>query len=684
MRNLSKLISFVIIITILISSMCSVSYASNAGDFVVQNGILTAYKGSDVDVVIPDNLGIVTIGDKAFHGQAIHSIVIPQGVSLIGGDAFNYCESLTTVSIPNSVTLIGDEAFADCHKLTTVNIPDSVKTIGNSAFYFCKSLMTLSIPDSVTSIGREAFVYTPLTAINLPKNITSIELGTFIGCSRLTSVTIPDGVTSIGDEAFADCTSLKTVHIPDSVTSVGFATFENTALFEPLLLNNSSYLCYVPNSFTDYTIPETVIKISGGAFYGCSDLKTIIIPPKVSEIGKFTFYECASLSSVTIPDSVTSIGDYAFYECRNLTSITIPQNVTDIGENVFSLTGLKTPIYSDSGRKLCFVPANTTSYDIPSTVKKISGGAFAGCSQITTLSIPEGVTSIGTKAFSGCSNLATVTIPESVNEIGAFAFNDCISLTSVNIPQGFTQIPNGLFSGCSSLKAVRLPSTITSIGECAFYSCKSLTSINIPDKTTYIGSIAFSNTYLTSIYLSNRSIVINGMAFPTKITIYGHSSSTAETYAEAFKCSFVLIDKTAQPSSSTVLVNGKSVTFQAYTIDDNNYFKLRDLATALNGTGKQFGVGWDGINNAIAITSNTPYTPVGGELNISEKTSNSSATLSSAQIYVDGKIASLTAYTIDGNNYFKLRDIGQTLNFGVTWAGSTNTINIDTSRNYPN
>jgi len=139
---------------------------------------------------------------------------------------------------------------------------------------------------------------------------------------------------------------------------------------------------------------------------------------------------------------------------------------------------------------------------------------------------------------------------------------------------------------------------------------------------------------------------------------------------------------TATPTSSTVLVNGTSVPFQAYNIGGSNYFKLRDTADVLNGTGKQFNVGWDGTNNAITITSNTAYTPVGGELTNSGGSSSISAALSTAKVYLDGKEVSLTAYTINGNNYFKLRDVAAALNFGVTYDSSTSTIAINATTGY--
>ncbi len=49
---------------------------------------------------------------------------------------------------------------------------------------------------------------------------------------------------------------------------------------------------------------------------------------------------------------------------------------------------------------------------------------------------------------------------------------------------------------------------------------------------------------------------------------------------------------------------------------------------------------------------------------------------------MNGNVASLTAYTINGNNYFKLRDLGKLLDFGVGWDNNTRTISINTNTSY--
>jgi len=137
----------------------------------------------------------------------------------------------------------------------------------------------------------------------------------------------------------------------------------------------------------------------------------------------------------------------------------------------------------------------------------------------------------------------------------------------------------------------------------------------------------------------------------------------------------------ASPSASEILVDGVATSFNAYLINDNNYFKLRDLAKVVSGTGKQFEVQWNNATNTIHLFSGQPYIAIGGELAPGDGVKKIPVA-NAAKIYKDGTEIVLTAYNIDGYNYFKLRDVAQAFNIGVSYDGQTNTVGIDTSIGY--
>ena len=131
----------------------------------------------------------------------------------------------------------------------------------------------------------------------------------------------------------------------------------------------------------------------------------------------------------------------------------------------------------------------------------------------------------------------------------------------------------------------------------------------------------------------------------------------------------------AVPTHSSVILDGSAINLDAYEIAGNNYFKIRDLASVLSGTNSQFEVIWDAKTRAIQLTPGMPYTLVGGELTPGTGQSQS-ATVSDAKVLLNGETLNMTAYEINGNTYFKLRDLGQTLGFGVDWDGAQNAVLI--------
>ena len=170
-----------------------------------------------------------------YHYSIVKSLVLNEGVTTIGGYAFDNCPLITSINIPNTVTSIGEWAFESCHGLTSVTIPESVASIGLGAFNDCTGLTS---PVYNTHI----FAYMPTSysgSYTIPVGIESIAGKAFEDCTGLTSISIPNSVTTIRDCAFQGCTGLTSITC-EAVTppSLGSSAFEN--------VDKSKCTLYVP------------------------------------------------------------------------------------------------------------------------------------------------------------------------------------------------------------------------------------------------------------------------------------------------------------------------------------------------------------------------------------------------------------------------------------------------------
>ena len=76
-------------------------------------------------------------------GSFIEHVIIEDGVTGIGKQAFYGCKSLTSVIIPNSVTSIGSSAFSGCDSLERVSLGDGLTSIGGGRFTLASNSQAL-------------------------------------------------------------------------------------------------------------------------------------------------------------------------------------------------------------------------------------------------------------------------------------------------------------------------------------------------------------------------------------------------------------------------------------------------------------------------------------------------------------------------------------------------------------
>ncbi|MCD7813160.1 MAG: leucine-rich repeat protein [Lachnospiraceae bacterium] len=304
---------------------------------------------------------VVTNTPSADSTSQIKKAVFEKGVTSVGATAFYGCENLTSISFADSIISIGDNAFAECTILTSVTLPESLDYMGFGVFAGT-GLTSIAIPDSVTSMGYNVFGNCEnLSQVSWGSSLTSIPYLTFYGCSNLTNFTVPSHVQTIEGNAF-EYAGLTNITFSSSLVDIGNGAFTGTPLLDSLSAQGD--FAVVDHILIKYngdggavTIPDNVVNIAGGAFYGCS-LSSIVIPEGVTVIGEYAFY-MTGLTSVTIPKTVTSIGNTALgYEFFEGASGKGPEPVEF---TIYGYTGTAAETYAATSNKFTFVALDSSA-----------------------------------------------------------------------------------------------------------------------------------------------------------------------------------------------------------------------------------------------------------------------------------------------------------------------------------
>ena len=432
------------------------------------------------------------------------------GFNISNGVLSGYTGNETEVEIPYGVNTIDSEVFCGNSTIESVTIPDGVTTIGYAAFKDCTSLKSIKLPDSVTTIEDSAFW----------------------GCSSLSDVKIGRGLYKLGSGTFSDCDNLKRV-----VFYHGNLNFRcvDSGLYN--LDKSVMYQYFAGSESTTFTIPESVSEIKRYSFWGCDNLKEIIVPG-MPEIGEFAFASCNSLENLVFQTPTTKLSMGAAKDCINLKQVTLPISLSNIHETAFE--GCPDTLY--------FNCPDMTSAAAFATERGYTTGDFNtyDSSQLVFVEDPEILFSESVSDDSASDNDAEEAAEEDFSlytftnddvdgellgsseivsdrayvimssdmkvsdgselqqdtqseekaitgETGDYSHYLDLTLTSYNIPAGTTAIGSFAFAR-TRLSEIAIPDGVTEIGKGAFYHCDSLTNVSIPNSVKKVGEKAFAYT----------------------------------------------------------------------------------------------------------------------------------------------------------------------------------------------
>lgn len=281
----------------------------------------------DVENIIIEQ-GVTAIGKNAFYNvNSARNLDIAGSVYTISDDAFSYCENFTDVEIPNGVKYIEKGAFAYCTNLQTITIPASVMRVEHGMFSSCRSLRDIIVDTNNTHYsswegalyskeGLILYVYPAgRSEFKISDRVETISSSALYGCAELTEVIIPDNVTGINYGAFNNCSSLQKVVLPEFISDNWNGLFINCASLTEVIL---------PEKLVDSTSCDKKHRFYN-TFNNCINLSEIHIPENVNVLYR-TFSGCENLETVYLPITLEKIEENTFYRCYNLKKVVYAGN----------------------------------------------------------------------------------------------------------------------------------------------------------------------------------------------------------------------------------------------------------------------------------------------------------------------------------------------------------------------
>ena len=290
----------------------------------------------------------------------VKKIVINEGISSIGTNAFCGLEKAESIKIPHSVKTIYSGALQGCESIEEVHLPNNLTNIGTNAFFLMGSCKGFYIdePGPKTAYHTEdGVLFCNQTLITYPQGNTRA------------SYRVPYGTEKLEGLAFANTTYLQTVYIPETMTKLDSKMFSDES-------NGSTHMQYPLQIY--FCTTEVVDQ------FGMSEFKNL---PKDSRIYAKRQETCTKINNggVTNPNDVRAevyqqTEPYSAYEALKKTYANHSYRINSGRTTLFRYEAADAPTARDT---TAWTSSNTDIAISPDGMGYITGGTKPGKATIT-------------------------------------------------------------------------------------------------------------------------------------------------------------------------------------------------------------------------------------------------------------------------------------------------------------
>ena len=244
-------------------------------------------------------------GDNAIYSydKATRTLTISGTGAMWNGTNYSYLGTVDKIVIGNGITVIGEDAFAKFNGVGSVEISDTVTTIKGNAF---NDLKSITIPKTVRTVETDAF--NGVGKVVVEGDMNNFQYG------------------ALGSE-------VQEVQLKGSAETLGLALAEvQDRDYLSVTITKDNNRCRIANGCLVSSDGKTV-------YYHISDSNKVTIPDTAVTIKSAAFYN-QGIEEVKLGKNVKTIEPYAFAE-NPVSKLTTNSKLKKIGRCAFMGTDLK-------------------------------------------------------------------------------------------------------------------------------------------------------------------------------------------------------------------------------------------------------------------------------------------------------------------------------------------------------